>query len=76
MQLINALRGHLAEFGLVAPKRPVSLKVLDSVLVDETSTLPGAVRGMGAIYLKQIERLTDIIEPLGGENEVASKSNV
>lgn len=76
MQLINALRGHLAEFGLVAPKRPVSLKVLESVLVDETSTLPAAVRGMGAIYLKQIERLTDIIEPLGGENEVASKSNV
>ena len=76
MQLINALRGHLAEFGLVAPKRPVSLKVLESVLVDETSTLPTAVRGMGAIYPKQIERLTDIIEPLGGENEVASKSNV
>jgi len=76
MQLINALRAHLAEFGLVAPKRPVSLKVLESVLVDETSTLPTAVRGMGAIYLKQIERLTDIIEPLGGENEVASKSNV
>jgi len=66
----------LAEFGLVAPKRPVSLKVLESVLVDETITLPAAVLGMGAIYLKQIERLTDIIEPLGGENEVASKSNV
>ena len=66
----------MAEFGLVAPKRPVSLKVLESVLVDETSTLPAAVREMGAIYLKQIERLTDIIEPLGGESEVASKSNV
>ena len=26
--LINALRGHLAEFGLVAPKGPASLKVL------------------------------------------------
>ena len=24
-QLINALRGHLAEFGLVAPKGPASL---------------------------------------------------
>ena len=27
-QLINALRGHLAEFGLVAPKGPVHLKLL------------------------------------------------
>jgi transposase len=28
-QLINALRGHLAEFGLVAPKGPANLKVLE-----------------------------------------------
>lgn len=36
-QLIDALRGHLAEFGLVAPKGPASLKVLESALADETS---------------------------------------
>ena len=31
-QLINALRGHLAEFGLVAPKGPASLKLLERAL--------------------------------------------
>ena len=46
-QLINALRGHLAEFGLVAPKGPASLKVLETALADDTSTLPGAVREIG-----------------------------
>jgi transposase len=33
-QLINALRGHLAEFGLVAPKGPASLRVLETALAD------------------------------------------
>jgi len=36
-QLINALRGHLAEFGLVAPKGPASLKLLESTLADEST---------------------------------------
>lgn len=75
-QLINALRGHLAEFGLVAPKGPASLKVLENALVDETSGLPAAVREMGTIYLEQIQRLTDVIERLAGELEAASKTDV
>ena len=60
-QLINALRGHLAEFGLVAPKGPASLKVLENALADDTSDLPDPVREMGTIYLEQIERLTEVI---------------
>lgn len=75
-QLINALRGHLAEFGLVTPKGPASLKVLETALADETSALPAAVREMGTIYLEQIERLTDVIEQLAGELEAASKTDV
>jgi len=63
-QLINALRGHLAEFGLVAPKGPASLKLLEVALDDETADLPGAVREMGAIYLAQIANLTEVIERL------------
>lgn len=73
-QLINALRGHLAEFGLVTSKGPASLKVLDNALADETSILPGQVREMGAIYLGQITRLTEVIEQLAGELEAASKT--
>ena len=43
-QLINALRGHLAEFGLVAPKGPASLKLLENALADESTDLPEPVR--------------------------------
>lgn len=39
-QLNNALRGHLAEFGLVAPKGPASLLVLETALEDQASDLP------------------------------------
>src|SRR6056297_3164099 len=74
-QLINALRGHLAEFGLVAPKGPASLKVLETALADETSDLPEPVREMGAIYLEQIARLTEVIERLADELEAASKTD-
>src|SRR6056297_1889818 len=83
-QLINARRaegtppawqGHLAEFGLVAPKGPASLKVLETALADETSDLPAPVREMGAIYLEQIARLTEVIERLADELEAASKTD-
>ena len=72
---INALRGHLAESGLVAPKGPASLKVLENALADETTDLPSPVRDMGTIYLEQIERLTGVIERLAEELEEASKTD-
>ena len=74
-QLINALRGHLAEFGLVAPKGPASLRVLEAAQADETSVLPVQVREMGAIYLDQIASLTEVIERLAHELEAASKTD-
>lgn len=75
-QLINALRGHLAEFGLVAPKGPASLKVLEVALADETADLPATVREMGAIYIEQIARLTQTIERLADELRAASRTDV
>ncbi|MBC7284698.1 IS110 family transposase [Hoeflea sp.] len=74
-QLINALRGHLAEFGLVAPKGPASLKLLENALADESSDLSDPVREMGTVYLEQIARLTDVIERLANELEDASKTD-
>lgn len=74
-QLINALRGHLAEFGLVAPKGPASLKVLEDALADKASDLPAVVREMGTIYLDQIARITEVIERLADELEAASKTD-
>ncbi len=42
-QLINALRGHLAEHGVVAPQGVVNLKRLKTALFDDTNGLPTAV---------------------------------
>ena len=74
-QLINAQRGHLAEFGIVVPKGPANLEVLEEALADETSDLPAAVRALDAIYLDQIARLTDAIERLGDELATASRTD-
>jgi len=59
----------------VAPKGPASLKVLENALADETCELPGPVREMGAIYLEQIARLTEVIARLADELEAASKTD-
>lgn len=72
-QLINSLRGHLAEFGLVAAKGPASLKVLENALDDPSTDIPAQVREMGAIYHAQIVQLSKTIKRLADELETASK---
>ena len=57
-QLINALRGHLAEFGLVVAKGPANLKASQSMMDDATVDLPETVREIVRLYLDQIELLT------------------
>jgi hypothetical protein len=43
-QLINALRGHLAEFGLVVAKGPANLKSLGSMMDNASLDVPEGVR--------------------------------
>src|SRR6056297_3251082 len=74
-QRVDALRGHPAEFGLVAPKGPASLKALEIALAVETGELPGPVRKMGAIHLERIARLAEVIERLAEEPETASRTD-
>lgn len=74
-QLINALQGHLAEFGFVTPRGPTSLQVLENALEDQATDVPSPVREMGAIYLDQIARLTEVIEQLADELEEASNTD-
>ncbi len=63
-QLINALRAHLAEYGIVAPKKTVNLKRLADVLEDPQNGLPLVVIDLGRIYLDQIAGLTERIVKL------------
>ena len=63
-QLINALRGHLAEFGLVVAQGPANLKSVVGMIDDGAIDLPDAVRDVARLYLDQIALLTNKIEEL------------
>lgn len=58
-QLINALRGHLAEHGVIAPQGPAHVKRLADAIGDPQSALPSVIRDIGRLYLDQIAALTE-----------------
>jgi len=72
-QMINALRGHLAEHGLVAARGPAHVKRLAAALTDEDIALPDGVRDLGQIYLDQIDSLTARIAELDRKMKRAAK---
>ncbi len=57
IELINALRSHLYEFGYIAPVGLQNLPKLAAVLEDETSDLPAAARTACRGVLRQIKGL-------------------
>lgn len=58
-QLINALRGHLAEHGVIAPQGPAHIRPLADVVNDDDSSLSPIVRDLGRLYLEQIDFLSE-----------------
>ena len=58
-QLINALRGHLSEHGVVAPQGPANVVVLAQAIDDITPSLPLLVVELARVYLDQIDRLSE-----------------
>ena len=74
-QTINALRGHLAEFGVVAPKGPVHIHCLASALEDQVSDLPEAVCALGGLLFEQIEGLNGKIGDLEREIHTAARQD-
>lgn len=71
-QLTNALRGHLAEHGVVAPQGIVHLKRLKAALSDEKNELPATVVIHAELILDQIATLQSHIEAL--EKEILAVS--
>ena len=63
-QLINALRGHLAEHGVVAPQGRVNVKCLAEAIDEKQVELPSMVREVGKVYLDQIISLDEKITEL------------
>lgn len=77
---INALRGHLAEFGLVAPVGPANIERLLLTLEHPENELPDALvevcRHLGEMIhavSRQIADLTKKVERMAKENEVARR---
>ena len=63
-QLINALRGHLSEHGVVAAQGQANVKVLEAAIDDQTTTLPLLVVELARVFLDQIEGLSRRISEL------------
>ncbi|MBB1493011.1 MULTISPECIES: IS110 family transposase [unclassified Paracoccus (in: a-proteobacteria)] len=74
-QTINALRGHLAEFGLVTGKGRENVDPLRSALErdEEATDLPVAVHHMAQICFAQIDDLSRRIAELEAEIAAASR---
>jgi transposase len=69
-QTINALRGHLAEYGVIAPQGVVYVARLEAAIEDTETALPTAVRELGRMLVKQIAELQEKIRGLEKEIKV------
>lgn len=63
-QMINALRGHLAEHGVVAAQGIVHVRRLQEAIENAQTELPSVVRELGQIYLDQVARYSEKIAEL------------
>lgn len=63
-QLINALRGHLAEHGVVAPQGPANVKILAEAIEEATTSFPLLVVELSRVFLDQIDGLSKKIDEL------------
>src|ERR1700726_2570637 len=73
-QLINAIRGHLTEYGWIAPKGPSHVAMLADLLGGEemASSLPPAARSMFKVMLDLLDELDGRIAEL--DKEIARRA--
>ena len=74
-QTINALRGHLAEYGVVAPQGVAHVGRLASALKDPDSGLPVPVRELGGLLLVQIAEFDAKIDGLEKERRGCARED-
>lgn len=63
-QLINALRAHLAEHGVIAPQGIANLALLTQIIEDDTADLELIVVETARLYIDQIDELSSRIASL------------
>ena len=73
--LINAIRGHMAEFGVLAPTGPQHVARLIARIADPTSPLPISVRAALNILADQLVALARQIESLEAQMRRRCREN-
>src|SRR3982750_2111009 len=66
-QCINALRGHLAEYGHVVPQGPAHLDRLVALVEDPKSAVPESARGILQVLIRTLNALEEQLKELDGE---------
>ena len=66
-QTINALRGHLAEYGVVAPTGIAHIGRLEALVEGDEGALPAPVTELARVLLTQIAEMTVRIEALDAQ---------
>jgi transposase len=74
-QLINALRGHLAEFGYIVSKGPAHVDKLIDVVADPSSGLPAEARPVLAVIADSLQAVRTRIAGLDREIAVRAKAD-
>src|SRR3954463_3767519 len=74
-QAINALRGHLTEFGVIAAKGLVHTSKLIAALEDPASDLPQAARAILAVLVEELRSLDERVAVLDREIARHAKEN-
>jgi transposase len=74
-QIINALRGHLAEFGLVAAKGPPRVPQLVQAVKDPDEPIPEIARPILQMLVETLHRLDEQIAGLDQEVAQRAKEN-
>jgi len=74
-QAINALRGHLTEFGEVVPQGAANAKRLSAIVEDAASGLPDEARATLLVLIETKTRLDDQIGKLNAEISRRAKEN-
>ena len=74
-QLINALRGHLAEFGFIVRQGPGHVGKLVDLVADPASELPGEARPVLAVIADSLQAIQARILVLDREIAARAKAN-
>ncbi|MBO6899690.1 MAG: IS110 family transposase [Shimia sp.] len=72
-QTVNALRSHLSEHGIIAPKSKAGIKKLMAMIEDDTALISEKVRDIARVYVDHIEQLTAKISDATEAMKAAAK---